>query len=231
MVRFLVAILLSLSASSTMAAEARMSNSHICHDSSSPYYARLKHFTSYSTMDACLKAGGHLPKQAKSASKQHATDSTYSRSKFGHGWDDADHDGQDTRQEVLIAQNTGQITLSSSGRVKQGRWTSMYSGKTLFAASALDIDHIVPLSWAWQHGADKWSQDRREQFANDQRNLVAVEASLNRSKGDKGLDEWLPPANQCQYIARFLRVLKQYQLNVSATEKAQFSKLRTQCKS
>ncbi|WP_407695840.1 GmrSD restriction endonuclease domain-containing protein [Shewanella avicenniae] len=84
---------------------------------------------------------------------------------------------------------------------------------------------------AWQHGADKWSQDRREQFANDQRNLVAVEASLNRSKGDKGLDEWLPPANQCQYIARFLRVLKQYQLNVSATEEAQFSKLRTQCKS
>lgn len=72
---------------------------------------------------------------------------------------------------------------------------------------------MVPLKWAWDHGADKWSQEKREQFANDRVNLVAVEASLNRSKGAKGLDEWLPPANQEQYKARFKRILLKYGLS------------------
>ena len=40
----------------------KMSNSGICHDPSSPYYSRTTHFTPYETLDACLKAGGRLPK-------------------------------------------------------------------------------------------------------------------------------------------------------------------------
>lgn len=76
--------------------------------------------------------------------------------------------------------------------------------------SEVDIDHIVPLSWAWKYGANKWTQEKREQFANDPRNLIAVEASLNRQKGDKGPDEWLPPKNIGQYQQRFLRVKKSY---------------------
>ncbi|EGR0268970.1 HNH endonuclease [Vibrio alginolyticus] len=89
----------------------------------------------------------------------------------------------------------------------------MYSGKIYYNASDLDIDHIVLLSWAWKHGADQWTKDTRKRFANDPRNLVAVGASLNRSKGDKGLDEWLPPANQKQYRLRFQRIVKLYGLN------------------
>ena len=37
-------------------------SSGICHDPSSPYYSRTTHFTPYETLDACLKAGGRLPK-------------------------------------------------------------------------------------------------------------------------------------------------------------------------
>ncbi|WP_227520150.1 DUF1524 domain-containing protein [Marinobacter sp. LV10R510-11A] len=37
----------------------------------------------------------------------------------------------------------------------------------------------------WERGANEWSREKREEFANDLRNLWPVEASLNRSKGAK----------------------------------------------
>lgn len=40
----------------------KMSNSKICHDKGSPYYAQTKNYKSYDTLKACLDAGGRLPK-------------------------------------------------------------------------------------------------------------------------------------------------------------------------
>lgn len=188
----------------------KKSVSGICHDQSSSYFLKTKHFTPYKTLDDCLRAGGRLPKHSNRQHHSNTAAADYSRDKFGHGWQDFDHDGKDTRQEVLIAQNTGNLVYNKHGRVLHGKWISLYSGQVFTDASQLDVDHVVPLSWAWKHGADKWSQEKRERFANDQRNLVAVEASLNRQKGDKGLDQWLPPRNQQQYKARFQRIAKLY---------------------
>lgn len=193
----------------------KKSNSGICHDESSRSFQQTKHYTPYQSIDECLAAGGRLPKGSSYKAKEKASSvitDEYSRSKFGHGWADVDHDGQNTRQEVLISQNTGNLVFSDNGRVTRGRWVSMYSGEVIVDASKVDIDHVVPLSWAWKHGATAWSQSKREQFANDERNLVAVEASLNRQKGDKGPDEWLPPKNIEQYKARFARIVKIYRL-------------------
>ena len=41
----------------------KMSKGKICHDSSSPHYARLKNFKSYASIQACLDDGGRLPKK------------------------------------------------------------------------------------------------------------------------------------------------------------------------
>ena len=89
----------------------------------------------------------------------------------------------------------------------------MFTGDVITSAKLLDIDHVVPLKWAWSHGADQWSGHKREQFANDPINLIAVESSLNRAKGAQGPDEWLPPKNECQYILRFQRILVKYSIN------------------
>lgn len=188
----------------------KQSNSGICHDESSAYFNKTKSYTAFNTLEECLNSGGRLPKGSKAANT--TSDDGYSRDKFGHGWADEDHDGQDTRQEVLISQSTGNLAYNEKGRVVKGRWISLYSGKILTNASNVDIDHIVPLSWAWKHGADKWTYEQRKDFANDPRNLVVVEASLNRQKGDKGPDEWLPPKNQEQYKLRFNRLAKIYGL-------------------
>jgi hypothetical protein len=202
----------------------KKSKRNICHDESSSSFSQTKNFTPYNSLDECLNAGGRLPKGASAPKSAYAPknvsvpnadqtkDSGYSRDKFGHGWSDFDNDGQDTRQEILISQNTGNLTYNDKGRVIRGRWVSMYSGDIIIDASKVDIDHIVPLSWSWKHGASQWTSAKREQFANDERNLVAVEASLNRQKGDKGLGEWLPPKNVEQYKLRFQRIVKIYGL-------------------
>ena len=52
-------------------------------------------------------------------------------------------------------------------------------------------------------------------FANDLRNLWPVEASLNRSKSDKPISRWLPPTNQCEYVYRYIRILKAYKLHIT----------------
>jgi hypothetical protein len=45
------------------AATVKMSQGKICHDPSSPHYARLKNFKAYTSIQACLDDGGRLPKK------------------------------------------------------------------------------------------------------------------------------------------------------------------------
>jgi len=78
----------------------------------------------------------------------------------------------------------------------------------------LDADHVVPLKWAWEHGASAWTDEQREAFANDSDNIVMVLAAANRSKGAKGPDDWMPPnrAYHVQYLERFDAICKKYGL-------------------
>lgn len=198
----------------------KLSKSGICHDASSAFFERTKHFQPFDTLGACLNAGGRLPKGSSSASArpvvapQPAND--YQRHYFGDGWSDSDGNCRNTRHEVLAAQSTAPVRYKTNRqcRVIAGRWISPFTGAVIHDPSKMDIDHVVPLAWAWRHGADQWTADKRERFANDPANLVSVEASLNRQKGADGPDKWLPPANQCQYVLRFLRVAKVYSLSV-----------------
>ncbi|RKF18842.1 HNH endonuclease [Alginatibacterium sediminis] len=208
----------------------KLSNSGICHDKHSSSYNRTKNFTSFSTLKACLNAGGRLPKgYTPYSNASSALDNEYSRSKFGHGWADLNGDCQDARAEVLIAQSVSTVSFKTekSCRVVSGRWVSLFTGDTIYSASEIDIDHVIPLKWTWEHGADVWAKDKRKAIANDPANLIAVEASLNRQKGAKGLDEWLPPKNQCQYILRFMRIKKKYDIELSASKREYYNALQT----
>lgn len=221
----------------------KMTSSGLCHAPDSPHYNRIKHFVSYPTMDACLQNGGHLPKHAQSntnstssgnngedtSSTTSSEASSYQRHHFGKGWMDMDHDCQNSRTEALVAQSVGPVRYKTAKdcQVVSGRWTSPYSGQVIYSASKIDMDHVVPLKWAWSHGAKNWTQTQREALANDPSNLLAVEASLNRQKGAKGLDEWLPPKNQCQYILRFERIVKKYDLTLTASEQTKYPQLQS----
>ncbi|WP_243740742.1 HNH endonuclease family protein [Streptomyces sp. 8K308] len=143
----------------------------------------------------------------------------YSRDAFPH-WTTTD--GCTTRQTVL-ARDGADVTVDDDCQPTSGSWVSAYDGETFEDAGDLDIDHIVPLANAWRSGADAWTDDRREELANDltRPQLLAVSAASNRSKGDQSPDEWLPPAEDfhCDYAIAWTTVKDFYELTITTAER------------
>lgn len=145
----------------------------------------------------------------------------YNRKNWRH-WIDKNNDCQDTRAEILIASSSVDVTFQNSQlcTVYSGKWYDPYSDKFWALASDVDIDHIVPLAWAYLHGASGWSSEKKAKFANDANNLIAVEDNLNQEKGAKGPDQWLPPNQffRCVYVKNFDNIVKRYSLNYESSE-------------
>lgn len=146
----------------------------------------------------------------------------YSRSKFPD-WYDADHDGCNTRYEVLIAEATKKPKVKAGCKLSGGKWYSRYDGVTTKNPSTFDIDHLVPLAEAWQSGAWKWSASKRKLYANDLgyfADLIAVSASSNRSKGDREPQDWMPPRTHyaCTYLKQWVAVKWRWGLSANARE-------------
>jgi len=153
----------------------------------------------------------------------------YDRELYRH-WIDADGDCQDTRTEVLIAQAAGSVELSTDGcEVVSGKWRGPYTGDSFRDPSALHIDHVVPLKEAHISGAKRWSQGKRERFANDPDNLLAVEAGANMSKGSDGPADWLPEFRECHYIARWVSVKEKWDLAMDRAEQRTVERLQNLC--
>ncbi|BDZ47098.1 hypothetical protein GCM10025866_30070 [Naasia aerilata] len=95
----------------------------------------------------------------------------------------------------------------------------------------VQIDHVVPLSWAWQHGAAAWTDDQRLLFANDPANLLAVDGATNSSKSDSGPADWLPPDEtyRCTYAERFTAVLAEYGLGIDEPDRTALVAVAGRC--
>lgn len=143
----------------------------------------------------------------------------YDRDKFPH-W--SNQKGNcDTREDVL-KRDGEKVATGEDCYPTEGSWTSAYDGKTTSEPAKVQIDHVVPLADAWRSGADDWSQDRRESFANELSapQLIGVSAPSNESKGDQTPDEWMPPKKSygCTYAEMFVAVKHEYKLTVSDAE-------------
>src|SRR5690606_22107378 len=105
----------------------------------------------------------------------------YDRDDWRH-WVDEDRDCQNARHEVLIAESMWPVTCTDERQcsVAAGRWLDPYTGQVVTEASALDIDHMVPLANAHRSGGWAWDAERRQAFANYllyDDHLIAVTAS------------------------------------------------------
>jgi hypothetical protein len=159
--------------------------------------------------------------------------SGYDRSKFTL-WVDADHDGCNTRYEVLIAEAVIAPHVGSGCQLTGGKWFSRYDGVTTTDPSTFDIDHLVPLAEAWQSGAWRWDADTRKRYANDLGygpDLVAVTAHSNRSKGEQEPTTWLPPRTSfdCRYMAWWVAVKWRWHLKIDSGEKTFLSSHLSGC--
>ncbi|MEE1754253.1 HNH endonuclease family protein [Streptomyces sp. SP18CS02] len=159
----------------------------------------------------------------------------YVRTGFKH-WNAGEipADGCNTRAEVLLAEATEDPQILPGCKLIGGMWWSYYDQMWVSSASALDIDHMVPLAEAWDSGASQWTAARREAYANDQgasTSLVAVTAASNRSKADQDPAEWLPPAAtaRCQYLAEWTQTKLRWGLTLDTAERDALTALSTGC--
>jgi len=167
--------------------------------------------------------------------KGRAAKTGYARSQFPH-WSDPDRNGCDARNDTLKRDLT-QISFKSGTRdckVLTGQLLDPFSGKVITFSSTksnIDIDHVVALSNAWQTGAAYFDKSKREAIANDPLNLLAVDYSLNRQKGDGDAATWLPPLKsyRCDYVARQIAVKAKYALWVTSPEKDAIVKILEKC--
>ena len=167
--------------------------------------------------------------------KGRAAKTGYTRAQFPT-WSDLDRNGCDTRNEILKRDLT-MVSFKAGTRdckVISGSLIDPYSGKVIVFSSTkstIDIDHVVALSNAWQTGAAYFDKTKRQQIANDPLNLLAVDYSLNRQKGDGDAATWLPPLKsyRCDYVARQIAVKAKYGLWVTSPEKDAIVKILEKC--
>lgn len=172
--------------------------------------------------DTALAALGELDVKGR------APTTGYDRDEFGPAWADTDHNGCDTRNDVLRRDLT-EVLLDPTTHgclVLAGTLDDPYTGTTIDfergreTSDDVQIDHVVPLSDAWQKGAQQWSDEVRKEFANDPLNLLAVDGPTNGSKGDGDAATWLPSNTdyRCPYAARIIAVKVEYRLWVTSAE-------------
>jgi hypothetical protein len=149
-----------------------------------------------------------------------ASPAKYRRAEWLPRWPDADGDCQNLRAEILITRSLVPVATNRNGcRVLSGLWLGTYTGRTFTRADRVDIEHIVALSEAHRLGGSEWSRVRKLQLATDRINLLVVDRSENRRKGDRGPDRYMPPAHQCHYLQFWrARVLAKYRLRSPADD-------------
>jgi hypothetical protein len=181
--------------------------------------------------------GSALAGVARLDVKGRAPRSGYRRKQFGDGW--ATVDGCDTRDRILNRDLRAKTFRAATNRcvVLSGRLADPYTSTTIQyvrgSAAGVDIDHVVALGDAWQKGAQPWSPRERVAFANDPLNLLAVDASANRQKGDGDTATWLPSNKpfRCTYVARQVSVKLKYAVWVTRAESAAMLRVLVKCPS
>lgn len=156
----------------------------------------------------------------------------YDRTKYQPNWSVGV--GCDIRSRVLSSASTVSVTYGSNGcTVKRGSWNDPYTGKTLAGnpyrgdgtANDLDIDHIIPLNYVNSHGGYYWADTQKRAYgaslaAMNNGVYLAVSASENRKKGDKGPSAYYPPnpAYKCEYSKKWRDIARAYAISLSSAD-------------
>lgn len=176
--------------------------------------------------------------------KGRAPKTGYSRAAFGKAWTDdvtveGGGNGCRTREDIL-ARDLVDVTYAPGKKkckIQSGTLQDPYTGKTIFfqrgekTSAAIQIDHLVPLANAYQTGAQQLSASEKANFANDPRNLLAVDGPENEKKSDGDAATWLPSnkAYRCQYVSAQIRVKSIYHLWVTPPEKSAMERVLSAC--
>lgn len=180
------------------------------------------------------KQGSALKTLGKLAIKGRAPKTGYDRDLFSDGW--GSWNGCDWRNRIL-ARDLVQIDYRDDCIVESGVLQDPYTGRNISfvrgvqTSLAVQIDHVVAVSDAWQKGAQQLTAAERYNFYNDPLNLLAVDGPTNGAKGDSDAASWLPPnkSYRCQYVARQIAVKAKYKLWVTQAEYDAMKRVLSSC--
>lgn len=139
----------------------------------------------------------------------------------------------DTRETALVRDGSDVMTDPSTCKVTSGSWVDPYSGETFTDAKKMDIDHLIPLQYAHQHGGASWDAAKKQAYANDLDTvLLTVSARENRSKGAAGPGEYMPPLKsyRCEYSQRWVAVSEKYGLTVGKADRQALNSGLSSCR-
>ena len=139
----------------------------------------------------------------------------------------------DTRETALVRDGSDVVTDPSTCKVTSGSWVDPYSGETFTDAKKMDIDHLIPLQYAHQHGGASWDAAKKQAYANDLDTvLLTVSARENRSKGAAGPGEYMPPLKsyRCEYSQRWVAVSEKYGLTVGKADRQALNSGLSSCR-
>lgn len=166
--------------------------------------------------------------------KGRAPKTGYARTQFGDGWTLTA--GCDTRN-IILHRDLQNAVVGEGCKVVSGTLDDPYTGKVIIfqrgssTSAAVQIDHVVALSDAWQTGAQQLDKAKRIALANDPLELLAVDGPANQAKSDGDAATWLPPNKsfRCQYVARQVAVKSKYGLWVTQAERDAISRVLSSC--
>lgn len=167
----------------------------------------------------------------------------YNRKEWRH-WISAGSSCWNTREEVLFrdAQENSLLMLDKSKKetkekeeacyVIGGEWIDPYSRDVITDPKKIDIDHVIPLGYVAKHGGQDWDFEKKKAYANDYEGLLAVSATENRSKSDKGPEEYMPPNKEfhCGYAQQFIHMAYKYNISITAGDQKVLKKALNTCK-
>lgn len=166
---------------------------------------------------------------------------------FGSSWGKIE--GCSVREVVLARDfSTFQHKPGSSCEVVKGTLNDPYTGRSIefvrgpSTSKAVEIDHVVSASYAYQVGAHAWTKDQRVAFYNDLDNLLAVEGRVNSAKSDRGIADTLSASypdskdplisgdGRCLFAQKYISTLSKYSLGITKSDQTSAIKTLKECR-
>ena len=218
-------------------AQAKLTNSGICYTPQDPQYHQFYGTRHFMNLVDCLDHGRSPDYDVEAAKRNHntrlnnsmrpLTRSAERDARIQHDvnvlrfWTSRPAGCRDVREILMARTATRPVEWTPNGcSVASGRWLDPFTQRQITDPERVEIDHIIPLEWAWKRGAHRWPAGARESFYHDVNNVVATTPDFRRERAGQSPLEWTPPEarHQCAHFERVLRMLRAYDFDVSTSE-------------
>lgn len=168
--------------------------------------------------------------------------SSFNEASFPHFINSSSNPCWSTKNTILYSQKAdGKFIMEDAYRkpttdmtkacsIKAGTWIDTYTGKKL-SVDSVNLDFVIPLQYANNHGASSWDNAKKQEFANDKDNFVVASTSGIAKRHGRTPAKWLPDDDKyaCILSKKFISVANKYNLSITENDKNALDKAISKC--